>query len=187
MSPISYTPRFPPPHPNPWSRLLLRAHYTHRRFPPFRPTYIASPGRRSLSHNPPSARFDRLASMLAAMARPYDPREYELTMRQEPKQARMCGVGGKGPLLQHPCSIPCSLALLKTSQPTAGRSTLHQSCNCASSTRPLAARNRVLLVPARQVSSNLVLTPLPSLVPVVSVQSSLLCNPYTRLSPLPLV
>ncbi|KAJ2977746.1 hypothetical protein NUW54_g11381 [Trametes sanguinea] len=27
------------------------------------------------------------------MARPYDPREYELTMRQQPKQARMCGVG----------------------------------------------------------------------------------------------
>lgn len=25
----------------------------------------------------------------------YD-REYELTVRQEPKQARMCGVGGKG-------------------------------------------------------------------------------------------
>lgn len=29
--------------------------------------------------------------------RAYDPREYELIVRQEPKQARMCGVGGKGP------------------------------------------------------------------------------------------
>ena len=29
-------------------------------------------------------------------ARPFDLREYELTVRQEPKQARMCGVGGKG-------------------------------------------------------------------------------------------
>ncbi|KAI1781566.1 hypothetical protein LXA43DRAFT_1056050 [Ganoderma leucocontextum] len=34
------------------------------------------------------------------MVRAHDPREYELTMRQEPKQARMCGVGGKGPFLQ---------------------------------------------------------------------------------------
>lgn len=33
------------------------------------------------------------------MSRVHDPREYELTMRQEPKQARMCGVGGKGPVL----------------------------------------------------------------------------------------
>lgn len=31
-----------------------------------------------------------------AHARPLDLREYVLTMRQEPKQARMCGVGGKG-------------------------------------------------------------------------------------------
>ena len=31
--------------------------------------------------------------------RPYDSREYELIVRQEPKQARMCGVGGKGPFL----------------------------------------------------------------------------------------
>lgn len=34
---------------------------------------------------------------VAVMARAYDTREYELTVRQEPKQARMCGVGGKGP------------------------------------------------------------------------------------------
>lgn len=39
-----------------------------------------------------------LASVIAmAHARPLDLREYVLTMRQEPKQARMCGVGGKGP------------------------------------------------------------------------------------------
>lgn len=33
---------------------------------------------------------------MMAHARPLDSREYELTVRQEPKQARMCGVGGKG-------------------------------------------------------------------------------------------
>ncbi len=31
-----------------------------------------------------------------AHPRPLDRREYELTVRQEPKEARMCGVGGKG-------------------------------------------------------------------------------------------
>ena len=31
----------------------------------------------------------------------YDNRDYELTVRQEPKQARMCGVGGKGAFPLH--------------------------------------------------------------------------------------
>jgi hypothetical protein len=30
---------------------------------------------------------------------PLNDREYELTMRQEPKQARMCGVGGSSALV----------------------------------------------------------------------------------------
>jgi hypothetical protein len=54
-------------------------------------------------------------------------REYELTVRQEPKQARMCGVGGKHNLQFHHLG---NITLLI--QPTVAQSTLLQSSSCAS-------------------------------------------------------
>ena len=51
-----------------------------------------------------------------ATARAYDPREYELIVRQEPKQARMCGVGGKGPLPIPLPSPPPSFPFLSVSR-----------------------------------------------------------------------
>lgn len=43
---------------------------------------------------PPSSLFSFPSSSLTMSV----DREYELTVRQEPKQARMCGIGGKGAL-----------------------------------------------------------------------------------------
>ena len=53
------------------------------------------------------------------MARAYDTREYELTVRQEPKQARMCGVGGKG---ASTATMSWKHELTDTEQLTAARS-----------------------------------------------------------------
>lgn len=52
-------------------------------------------------------------------------REYELTVRQEPKQARMCGVGGKGSLFI--CPLPTSNLDLSRLQPTVDQLTHLQS------------------------------------------------------------
>ena len=55
------------------------------------------------------------------MARAYDTREYELTVRQEPKQARMCGVGGKGAAVSPACPVYRELTLVFFgTQPTVG-------------------------------------------------------------------
>ena len=108
MSPITPAalPTDPPSIPNPWVRTRLRR--THRRLPssPLSRHIISSVPPPPLPPTPAPAFTLAFASApgLApsapsnnptAMSRPYDPREYELTMRQEPKQARMCGVGGE--------------------------------------------------------------------------------------------
>ena len=53
-----------------------------------------------------------------ASAAPPD-REYDLVMRQEPKQARMCGVGGKG---ASTATMSWTHELTDTEQLTAARS-----------------------------------------------------------------
>jgi hypothetical protein len=71
-------------------------------------------------------------------------REYELTVRQEPKQARMCGVGGKHNLQFHHLG---NITLLI--QPTVAQSTLLQSSSCASLIPARADRLPVHLQQAR--------------------------------------
>jgi hypothetical protein len=87
--------------------------------------------------------------------------EYELTVRQEPKQARMCGVGGKGPFSLYHSMRFSSLSHLHTFlwsdiQPTAVQSIHHPLSNSGSSIllprrdvmrRPLHARIRLLQLP----------------------------------------
>ncbi|KAI0743039.1 velvet factor-domain-containing protein, partial [Daedaleopsis nitida] len=83
------------------------------------PTYIVLPRDRHLAHPPPRLRpLSRPDPRPARpmMARPHDPREYELTMRQEPKQARMCGVGAD----RRPIDPP-PIVQLRVVDPTARR------------------------------------------------------------------
>ncbi|KAJ3476916.1 hypothetical protein NLI96_g10820 [Meripilus lineatus] len=108
-----------------------------------------------------------------AHARPFDLREYELTVRQEPKQARMCGVGGKGLFfsllsachflsLHRPYISPTPPVLLLLhsivshlfySQPIVAQLTLHRSYNFASLTAPFADQTQALLGQVLQAST----------------------------------
>ncbi len=95
--PLTYPMPLPPPyntatdadHPPPYSTF----------FPPVQPqqpmTYANFPSHSLSSYNSHSSYYGNTHA-LDRDALPHPNREYELSVRQQPKQARMCGIGGKG-------------------------------------------------------------------------------------------
>ncbi|KAF7421067.1 hypothetical protein PC9H_011587 [Pleurotus ostreatus] len=94
--PLTYPMPLPPPynaaadtdHPPPYTTF----------FPPTQPqqpmTYHNYPSHPHSTYNSHSSYYGNTHA-LDRDALPHPNREYELTVRQEPKQARMCGIGGK--------------------------------------------------------------------------------------------